>query len=101
MCVDAVVRDAVLAASVADAALADTSRDFIRVLVGPSVSTNDRDAAEAAYVAELGARIAADVTKLETSAGRRELERRWRERQASARALFSTAANPLPITPRE
>lgn len=98
--VDAAVRDAVLAAANADRTLPSSSRALVRALVGPSVTSDERDAAEAAYISDLGARIASDVEKLEMSSGRQELEHRWRERQAKARALFPTAANPLPITLR-
>jgi hypothetical protein len=97
--VDAAVRAAVLASLSADlATTTPEARAFIRALVAEGVDPAVRDEAESAYVADLGARLAADAARLETSAGQAELAQRWKGRQASARALFPTAANPLPIT---
>lgn len=92
---DAAVR-AVLMTTVAG----DTSPRaiFLRALVTPETAPEERDAAEAAYVADLGARVASDVAKLESAAGRAELVRRKLERQAAARNMFPDEKNPLPIT---
>jgi hypothetical protein len=96
--VDAAVRTTVLEALSSNAGITTAQRDFIRALVDLDVGSDDRDTAESAYIADLGTRFADETAKLETAEGRREIQRRWLDRQASARALFATAANPLPIT---
>jgi len=78
---------------------ASVRASYIRALLDPETAAEARDAAELAYVADLSARLEAEAQKLDTAAGRAELERRLAERQAQARALFPRAANPLPITP--
>lgn len=73
-------------------------RAYIRALLGDNVSSSDRDAAELAYVDDVTKRFQAEAAKLETPDGLAELEKRWKDRQASARAMFPHAENPLPIT---
>ena len=97
MSVDDAVRAAVLDASTSDATLGAPQKDYIHALVDPSTSPDIRDQTESAYIADLTARLAAEAAKLQTDDGRQELHQRWLDRQASARALFTTTANPLPI----
>jgi hypothetical protein len=96
--VDEAVRSAVLDAVNADASLGALQKDYIHALVDPSTPADVRDAAESSYIDDLTSRTAAEAAKLQTDAGRQELHQRWLDRQAAARALFTTAANPLPIT---
>jgi hypothetical protein len=96
--VDEAVRAAVLEALDADSSLGALQKDYIHALVDPSTPADVRDAAESKYISDLGTRVAADVARLQTDDGRVKLRQRWLDRQAAARALFPTAANPLPIT---
>jgi hypothetical protein len=96
--VDEAVRAAVLQALDGDTTLTAPQRDYVRALVDPSTPSDVRDTTESAYIADLGTRLAAETAKLGTPEGRKELHQRWLDRQAAARALFPTAANPLPIT---
>jgi hypothetical protein len=96
--VDDAVRTAVLDALQSDATVGAPRRDYIHALVDTSTPPDVRDSAESAYISDITARLAVETAKLQTEDGRAELRRRWLDRQASARALFSTAANPLPLT---
>jgi len=73
-------------------------RAFMRALLDPTVDPDVRDQKQAAYVTELTTRYNATTAKLDTQAGRTELTTRLFDRQASARAMFPDAKNPLPIT---
>ena len=103
---DAAVAAAILASLDTDEVIesnGDTSttthaqRVFIRALLDPTTPPAHRDEAESAYIVDITSRYAAETSKLNTKAGKAELQRRWRERQASARAMFPTAATPLPL----
>lgn len=71
---------------------------YMRALLDPATSADDRDGAEAAYIADVTRRVSNDMEKLAFAAGRRELSRRKFARQAAARSLFPDEKNPLPIT---
>jgi hypothetical protein len=96
--VDDAVRAVVTESLDGDTTLDAVQKDYIRALVDPSTPPDVRDSTESAYISDLTARVAAETAKLQTDAGREELHQRWLERQAQARALYATAANPLPIT---
>src|SRR6185369_12192385 len=83
--VDPVVRAAVLESVNSDpSGMTTAQRDYIRTLVDPNATSDARDAAEAAYVSDLGDRLSAEAAKLDSPAGRSDLEARWMARQASA-----------------
>jgi hypothetical protein len=99
---EAAIRAALLAALGTGETLQATTpaqRKYLRALLDPATDSAVRDAAEAEYLADITGRYAAEASKLESDAGRDQIARRWRRRQAAARAMFPTAANPLPITP--
>lgn len=73
-------------------------RAYMRVLLDPTADPVVRDSKQEAYVTELTTRYNADIARLDTQAGREALNTRWYDRQASARAMFPDAKNPLPIT---
>jgi len=94
---EAALRAAMLAAL--DDTMTGPQRKYLQALLDPSTETEVRDAAESAYIADVTGRYTAETSQLESDAGRAAIARRWRARQVSARAMFPTAANPLPITP--
>jgi hypothetical protein len=108
--VDAAVRASILASLDADDAARAAGhpstttapqRAYLRALLDDTTTADARDAAERAYVADVTARFQAEAAKLESPEGLAELSQRWKDRQASARALFPRAENPLPLTDHE
>jgi hypothetical protein len=86
------------AASGGTTAHSAAQRAYMRALLDPTVDPLVRDSKQEAYVTELTTRYNAEIAKLDTQAGRETLTTRWYDRQASARAMFPDAKNPLPIT---
>ncbi|MFO0737032.1 MAG: hypothetical protein U0270_14185 [Labilithrix sp.] len=73
-------------------------RAYIRALLSSTITSEDRDSAEAAYISDVTARFQAEATKLESATGLAELSKRWTDRQAAARAMFPKPENMLPLT---
>jgi hypothetical protein len=108
--VDAAVRASILASLDADDAARAAGhpstttapqRAYLRALLDDTTTSDARDAAEQAYVADVTERFQAEAAKLESPEGLAELSQRWKDRQASARAMFPRAENPLPLTDLE
>jgi hypothetical protein len=98
---DAAVRAALLDALDTEETVQATTpaqRKYLRALLDPRPDSEVRDAAESEYLTDITGRYTAETSKLESDGGRDQIAQRWRARQASARAMFPTAANPLPIT---
>jgi hypothetical protein len=98
---EAAIRSAILAAldsQETTKATTPAQRKYLRALLDPGTESEVRDSAESEYIADLTGRYTAETSKLESDDGRDQIGRRWRARQAAARAMFPTAKNPLPIT---
>lgn len=105
--VDAAVRASILASldkddaerkAGAPATTTAPQRAYIRALLSDTISSDARDSAEYAYIDDVTKRFQAEAAKLDSPDGLQELEQRWKDRQAAARAMFPNPANPLPRT---
>ncbi|MFO0737252.1 MAG: hypothetical protein U0270_15285 [Labilithrix sp.] len=69
---------------------------LIAALLDPKTPDDVRSQAESDYIADLTARYQADIVKVESDEGLRELDGRLAERQRAAQAMFPSTANVLP-----
>lgn len=69
---------------------------LIAAILNPKTTDDERSKAESDYIADLTARYNADITKVESPDGLKELDDRLAAKQKAAQAMFPSTANVLP-----
>lgn len=86
---------AALASTIAGGANTPAEK-LIAAILDPKTTDDDRSKAESDYIADLTARFNADITKVESDDGLKELDNRLADKQRAAFAMFPSTANVLP-----